>query len=326
MRAIVITRPGPPEVLAVGDVATPEPGARQVRIRVHAAGVNRADLMQRRGSYPAPPGWPADIPGLEYAGVVDALGPEASRWSVGTRVMGLVGGGAYAEQVVAHEDEVLPLPDRLSFAAGAAIPEVFITAHDAVFTQMRLAAGEVLLIHAVGGGVGTAALQLARARGARVLGTGRTPWKLGRAGELGLDVAINVAEEDFAEAALRETGGRGVDGVLDLVGGGYLAGNLRAMATLGRLLVVGLVAGRSAELDMGTLLRKRLRIFGTALRSRPQEEKIAAARAFERDALPLLADGTVRPILDRTLPLTEAAAAHEALESNETFGKVVLLI
>jgi len=325
MRAIVITRPGGPEVLELREVRTPEPGPGQVRVRVAASGVNRADLLQRRGAYPAPAGWPADIPGLEYAGTVDALGIGASRFRVGDRVMGRVGGGGYAEQVVAAEPEVVPVPARLPLESAAAVPEAFITAHDALFTQLGLAAGETLLVHAVGSGVGTAGLQLAKAAGARVLGSGRGAGKLEQALQLGLDAAIQVsAGEDWAEAVLRETGGRGVDAILDLVGGDYLRGNIRVLAPRGRLIIVGLVAGRTAELDMGAVLSRRLRIVGTALRSRSRGEKAATTAAFAHHVLPLLGEEAVKPIVDRAFPPEEAARAHERMEGNENFGKILI--
>lgn len=325
MRAIVIARPGGPEVLELRDVPTPEPGPGQLRVRAAASGVNRADLLQRRGAYPAPPGWPADIPGLEYAGTVDAVGEGVSGFHVGDRVMGLVGGGGYAEQVVAAEREVLPVPDSLPLEAAAAVPEAFITAHDALFTQLRLAGGETLLVHAVGSGVGTAGLQLAQATGVRVLGTNRSEWKLERARGLGLDVAIRAGEgRDWAEEVLRATGGRGVDAILDLVGGDYLRGNIRVLAPRGRLIVVGLVAGRSAELDLGAVLSKRLTLQGTALRSRPPGEKAETTRAFAREALPLLADGRVRPIVDRLFPPEAAPRAHERMEQGQNFGKILI--
>jgi NADPH:quinone reductase len=324
MRAIIIARPGGPEVLEVRDVPIPEPAAHEIRIRVHATAVNRADLLQRAGHYPAPPGVPADIPGLEYAGVVEAVGPAVTGWERGARVMGLVGGGSYAEYVVTHEDEALPVPDELDLTEAAAVPEAFITAHDALFTQMRLEPGEWLLIHAVGSGVGTAALQLAKQAGARTIGTQRTAWKLEKATSLGLDVALDPAAGDFADAVLEATGGRGVDGVLDLVGGPYLAGNLRGLAVRGRILLVGLVAGARHELDMRQLLSRRATIIGTVLRARSLEEKIAVSRAFARDVLPLLERRTVRPIVDEVLPLADAARAHETVAGNRNFGKVVL--
>ncbi len=239
--------------------------------------------------------------------------------------MGLVGGGGYAEAVVVSEAEVLPVPAGLALEAAGAVPEAFITAHDALFTQMRLQAGETLLVHAVGSGVGTAGLQLARAAGVRVLGTNRSAWKLERARALGLDVAIRTgADADWVEQVLAETGGRGVDAILDLVGGGYLQGNVRALASRGRLIVVGLVAGRSAELDLGAVLSKRLHIVGTALRTRSAAEKVQTTEAFARDVLPLLADGRVRPVVDRVYPAEQAPEAHRRMESGENFGKLVL--
>lgn len=325
MRAVRITEPGGPDVLRVGEVDRPEPGPGQVRVRVRAAGVNRADLLQRRGLYPAPPGWPADVPGLEFAGEVDALGESVAERRLGDRVMGLVGGGGYAEHVVVHEREAIPVPDALSWEEAAAVPEVFVTAHDALFTRGRLAEGETVLVHAVGSGVGTAALQLAKAAGARVLGTSRTRWKLDSAAELGLDVAIDAGAEDFADAVLDATGGRGVDLILDLVGGGYLPRNLAILAILGRIVVVGLTAGAFAEIDLGVVLRKRLTMVGTSLRTRSLEEKIAAVQAFSREVLPLLAEGRIRPVLDATIPMADAAQAHRRMEANQNFGKIVLV-
>ena len=314
MRAIVITRPGGPDVLHLRDVDAPEPDVHQIRVRVSATAVNRADLLQRAGSYPAPPDSPQDIPGLEYAGTIDRVGAKVTRWRGGERVMGLVGGGSYAEYIVTHEDEALTIPAALSFVHAAGVPEAFITAHDALTTQMRLAAGETLLIHAVGSGVGTAALQLAKTLGTRVFGTQRTPWKLERATSLGLDVAIRVGDADFA------------DTILDLVGGNYLSGNLRALAVQGRILLVGLVAGATHELDMRLLLRKRATLIGTVLRSRSLPEKIAAAQAFARDILPLLQTAAVRPIVDQVLPLADAARAHQLVAENQNFGKIVLRV
>lgn len=326
MRAVVITGPGGPEVLEVEEREIRDPGPGEVRVRVHAAGVNRADLMQRRGHYPPPPGWPEEIPGLEYAGRVDSVGPGVESWSQGDGVMGLVGGGGYAEYVVVSEREAMAIPGGLSFEEAAAIPEVFITAHDALFARLDLRMGERLLIHAVGSGVGTAALQIAKAAGATVLGTSRTASKLERARGLGLDVAIDASDGEFADAVLEATGGAGTDAVLDLVGGGYLGGNLRCLAARGRAVVVGLPAGRTAEIDLGLLLRKRLRLVGTSLRSRPLEEKITATQAFSRALGPLLADGRVRPIVDRVWPLEAAAEAHAYMERNANFGKLVLTL
>jgi putative PIG3 family NAD(P)H quinone oxidoreductase len=333
VRAIEINVPGGPEVLREREMPTPEPGPGEIRVRVAAVGLNRADLLQRRGQYPAPAGAPANIPGLEYAGVVDDVGAGATRWRPGDRVMGIIGGGAYAEAVVVDEREALPVPVSLSLEEAAAIPEAFLTAHDALFTQLRLGAGEALLIHAVGSGVGLAALQLARAAEARTFGTSRSAWKLERARELGLEVGIETGGEaggdasaggSFDEVVRRETGGAGVAAILDLVGGTYLAGNLRALATRGRVVVVGLVAGRRAELDLGLLLSKRLTLIGTVLRSRSLEEKVAVTEAFRASALPLFEDGRLRPVVDRVFPFAEVGAAQAYMEENRNFGKVVL--
>ncbi|MEX1182722.1 MAG: NAD(P)H-quinone oxidoreductase [Gemmatimonadota bacterium] len=327
MRAIVISKAGPPGVLQLrDDVAAPVPAPHEIRVRVHAAAVNRADLLQREGRYPAPAGVPQDIPGLEYAGTVDRVGEAADRWRQGDRVMGIIGGGGYAELVVTHQDEALHIPDGMGFSEAAAVPEAFITAHDALITRMRLIAGEALLIHAVGSGVGTAALQLAHRIGARVLGTQRSRWKLDRAAALGLDVAIDARGISFAAEVRAATGGKGVDGVLDLVGGDYMNENVRALAQQGRILLVGLVAGTRTELDMRAVLTKRATIIGTVLRARPLEEKVEAARAFERDVLPLLESGAVVPVVAEVLPLAQASRAHELLAGNATFGKVVLSV
>lgn len=324
MRAIVITRPGGPEVLAEEERPVPEPGPAEVRVRVRAAGLNRADLLQRRGGYPAPEGVPADVPGLEYAGEVDAVGRGAGLWAVGNRVMGIVGGGGHAEYVCVHEREALRVPHNLSWEEAAAVPEVFLTAYDALFRQLDMQVGERLLVHAVGSGVGTAAVQLARAAGIFTLGTSRTPAKLRRVHELGLDVGIDSSAESWAERVEEATAREGVSAILDLVGGDYLADNLRVLSPRGRIIVVGTLAGARVELDLGMLLRKRAQLVGTVLRSRPLEEKIALARDFSSSVLPLLASGRVRPVLETVLPFAEVREAHRLMEENRTFGKVVL--
>ena len=324
MRAIRIVEPGGPEVLRLGEIPRPEPGPWEIRVQVRTAGVNRAEVLQRRGHYPAPPGWPADVPGLEFAGLVEAIGDRVTAWKAGDRAMGLVGGGGYAEFVVVHEREAIPVPEPLSWEEAAAIPEVYVTAHDALFTRGRLRTGESVLIHAVGSGVGTAGLQLARTAGATTLGTSRTAWKLERARELGLEVAIPAGGHDFADDVLDATGGRGVDVILDLVGAGYLPRNLKCVALLGRIVVVGLTGGAFADIDLGVLLRKRVTMVGTSLRSRPLEEKIAALQGFAREVLPLFADGRIRPIVDETFPMADAAGAHRRMEADQNFGKIVL--
>jgi putative PIG3 family NAD(P)H quinone oxidoreductase len=324
VKAIVIARPGGPEVLELKEVASPVPQRGEVRVRVRATAVNRADLLQRIGLYPAPPDAPADIPGLEFAGEVDAVGDAVGDWREGDRVFGLAGGGTYAEQLTVHGRALARMPDGLAFTDAAALPEATITAWDAMVTQGGLGPGDTVLVHAVGSGVGTAAVQLARAIGARSIGTSRTTEKLERAQKLGLDVGVLTKDGRFAEEVRAHTGGRGVDVVLELVGGAYCVEDLACMAPGARLLVVGLLAGARAELDLSTLLRKRLTVSGTVLRSRPIEEKIAAMQTFARHVVPFIASGAVKPVVDRILPLSRAADAHTFMASNEAFGKVVL--
>ncbi|MRG95603.1 NAD(P)H-quinone oxidoreductase [Polyangium spumosum] len=324
MRAVVIRSPGGPEVLELRDLPDPEPAFGHVRVRVQLAGVNRADLLQRAGHYPAPPGVPADIPGLEYVGTVDAVGPGVTRFSGGERVYGIVAGGAYAERIVAHEREVVLAPADLTDEAAAAVPEAFVTALDALAVRGRLVPGERVLVHAAGSGVGTAGVQIARALGCFVIGTSRTADKLDRCRELGLDEGIVPSGHVFAAEVLARTGGVGVDVVLDLVGGAYLPETIAAAAPRARVVVVGLTAGASAEVPLGVLLRKRLEVIGTVLRSRPIEEKIEAARLLERTVGPWLARGIVKPVVDRVFPLAEAAEAHRYVASNVSFGKVLL--
>ena len=324
MKAIIITRPGGPEVLEVQERPKPEPGVGQIRVRVHSSALNRADLMQREGNYPVPPGVPADIAGMEYAGEVDALGPSTNLWKVGDRVMGIIGGAGHAEFLCVHEREAMPVPRGVSWEEAAAIPEAFLTAYDALFRQLDLRMGETVLIHAVASGVGTAGLQLARAGGARVVGTSRSAAKLERAKELGLDVAVDASRGNWVEAIIAAIGGEQVHVILDLVGGPYLDGNLRVMSQRGRMIIVGLTAGSRAELDMGIVLRKRLKMIGTVLRARSLEEKIALARDASVHVIPLFDAGKLRPVVDRVFSFGEIRAAHELMHSNETFGKIVL--
>ncbi len=325
MKAIVITEFGGPEVLKLRDVETPVPQRGEVRVRVRATAVNRADLVQRLGAYAAPPGVPKDIPGLELAGEVDAVGEGVTDVAVGERVFGLVGGGAYAEAVILHAREVVRIPPGLSFTDAAAIPEAALTAYDAMVTRGRLAAGETVLVSAVGSGVGTAAVQIARAIGARSIGTARTADKLERAKALGLDVGVVAEKGAFRDGVLAAAPG-GVDVVLELVGGAYVNEDLGCIAPKGRIVVVGLMAGVQTELDLRALLFKRAELHGTVLRARPLEEKIAAAKVFERHVVPLVKSGALKPVVDHVLPLEEAAKAHEIVGKNETFGKVVLTV
>lgn len=324
MRTVVIREPGGPEVLEVRELPIPRPGPGEIRVRVVAAGVNRADLLQRRGGHPAPPGWPSDIPGMEFSGIVEKVGAGVTRWRAGHAVMGILGGGGYAEYVVTHADAAMAVPAGMAVDVAGAIPEVFLTAFDAVLLQEHLQAGETLLVHAVGSGVGTAALQLGRMVGATVLGTSRSDDKLRCASELGLHHAI-PGDHRWPDAVLEATENRGADVILDLVGGPYLAGNQRVLAPGGRLIVVGVTGGATAQVDLRALMTRRASIRGTVLRVRTLDEKIALTRAFEDRALGGFTTGELRPVVDRMLPAGDAPAAHRLLEANATFGKVLLL-
>ena len=325
MRAVVITRAGGPEVLEVQERPLPTVARGEVRVRVRATAVNRADLLQRLGLYPAPSDVPADIPGLEFAGEISLVGEGVDGWKVGDRVFGLVGGGSYAEELVVHGRALARMPDKLSFIDAAAIPEAFITAYDAMVTQSGLGAGELVLVNAVGSGVGTAAVQIAHAIGARSIGTARTAEKLTRARQLGLHVGVLSRDGKFADEVLSASSGRGVDVIVELVGGAYLTEDVACAANGARVVVVGLLAGARADLDLRSVLQKRLSIRGTVLRSRPLEEKIAVMQTFARQVVPLVNKGALRAVVDRTYLLAEAAEAHAHMASNEGFGKLVLV-
>lgn len=329
MRAAIITRPGSPDVLEIQTVPQPHPGPNEVLIRVHATAVNRADLLQREGKYP-PPAGASEIPGMEFAGEVAANGPGASQWRIGQRVFGIVAGGAYAEYVVAHERTLAEVPANLSWPEAASVPEVFITAHDALWTQAGLLAGESVLIHAVGSGVGIAAVQLVRARGAIPFGTSRTKDKLDAVRCFGMEAGLCLPgpqlDEPLKDFAKRVTGGHGFDVVLDLVGGPYVAASVSVLAQKGRIMLVGTVGGQKAELTLGQLLSKRAHLIGTVMRARPLEEKIATADSFAREVVPLVANGTLRTSIDREFPFTTEGIreAHTRVGSNESVGKVVV--
>lgn len=325
MRAVVLTAEGGPEVLELREIPRPEPGPGQVRIRVATSGVNRADLLQRQGFYPAPTGAPRDVLGLEYSGTVEAVGADVFGVREGDRVMGLVAGGGYAECLVVHEREVVPVPSGLDLVSAGAVPEAFMTAFDALVAQMQIQAGEAVLIHAVGSGVGTAALQLVRWAGARALGTSRTEEKLSRAREMGLEVGIVGGDREWAEDVLEATDGRGVDVILGLVGAPYLGRNLQALAPRGRIITVGITGGRKEVIDLRMLMAKRGSISGTVLRARPLEEKAALAQHFRRVTLPAFEDGRLAPVLDETFPAEQAAEAHRRMEANLNFGKLLLV-
>ena len=324
MKAVILTGAGGPEVLSIGEVPKPEVRPGHIRVSVRAAGLNRADLIQRRGHYAAPPGWPADIPGLEYAGEVEAT-RDTNRWKVGDRVMGLVGGGAMAELVAVHADEALAIPEGLSFAEAAAIPEVFLTAYDALVTRGRLRAGDRVLIHAIGSGVGTAAAQIAGHLGATVIGTSRSADKLARALVYGMDSGIDTSTTPFREALTEP-----VHVVLDSIGGPAFADNLAVLAPHGRLVLLGFLAGSRTTADLGPILRKRLEVIGMAMRTRTHEERKALVADFAERMLPLFdrrieQAAPLRPVVQETYPMSRVADAHRLMESNETFGKVVVV-
>jgi putative PIG3 family NAD(P)H quinone oxidoreductase len=323
-RAVRIRGSGGPEVLEISEIAVREPGPGEILVDVRTAGLNRADVLQRRGFYPAPAGVAPDVPGLEYAGVVAALGDGESAWSVGDRVMGIVAGGGMATRVVVHAREAIRVPAGMEMTDAGAVPEVFLTAYDALFADARTTIGSVVLLHSVGSGVGTAALQLANTAGATPVGTSRTADKIERCRSLGLVHGVVTADGRFADAVRAATGGRGADVVLDTVGAAYLAENVAVLAERGVVVVIGLMGGIAGELALGLLLKKRASIVGSVLRTRPLEEKAALAQAFARDVLPLFETGKVRPVVDAVLPMTDVAEAHRRMEANETFGKIVL--
>ena len=326
MRAVRIEQPGSARGLRLVEVEDPVPGPGEILVDVHATALNRADWLQVLGKYPVPPGTPADLPGMEYAGTVRAAGVPAVRFRPGDRVMGLVPGAAFAERLVTHEREAVPVPEPVSLTDAAAIPEAFFTAFDALVLQGDLGAGERVLVHAITSGVGTAAMQIVHASGSMVLGTGRDAGKLERAAALGSFTALTVARDTprFAERVLELTAGAGVDLVLDLVGGRYTAESLACLAPRGRMMLVGTVDGVKSELDLRLALGKRARIIGTVLRSRAPEERMALAREVERHVLPLFARGTYRPVVDRVLPVDRVAEAFEHLVADQNVGKIVL--
>jgi putative PIG3 family NAD(P)H quinone oxidoreductase len=328
MQAVWISTFGGPEVLEIRTVGKPLINDEQVLVRVRASSLNRADLLQRQGKYPPPPGFPAEIPGMEFAGEVAEIGSSIRRWKPGQRVFGLIGGGAHAEYVVTYENLLAEIPPNLDWAQAAAVPEVFITAHDALWTQAALHPGETVLIHAIGSGVGLAAVQLARAIQAVPYGTSRTADKIEKSKPLGLEAGLVLRQnfDDLATSAEKWTAGKGINVLLDLVGGPYVKASQKAMAPQGRMILVGTVAGGSYELDVRYVMSKRLQIRGTVLRARSLEEKIAATRLFAAEVVPLLARGVLRPNVDSVFPLAEIGKAHQRLESNETFGKVVVVM
>jgi NADPH2:quinone reductase len=326
MKAVYIKEFGGVENLEIREVENPPKSKKtEILVNVKASALNRADLLQRRGFYPAPPGYPERIPGLEFAGEVAEIGENVRNFKAGDRVFGITAGGAQAEFLLTDESLLAKIPENLSYPQAAAIPEAFITAHDAVFAQANLKETETLLIHAVGSGVGLAALQLAKARNIRTFGTSRTSDKLEKCRKFGLDEAILAGENsNFAGIVKEKTAGKGVDVILDLVGAAYLQANIESLALKGRIMLVGTTGGAKAELNFGLLMSKRAKIIGTVLRSRPTEEKAEATRKFAVEVVPLFAEGKIKPNIDHVFQVEEIRRAHEYLESNASFGKVVL--
>jgi tumor protein p53-inducible protein 3 len=321
MRAILVKE----QNLSLGELPDPVPAEGELLVDVRATALNRADLLQRRGLYPPPKG-ASEVLGLECAGVVAAHGPGGAAVPVGERVMALLPGGGYAERVTIPARMAIPIPEGMSFEQAAAIPEAFLTAREALFTLGRLEPGETVLVHAAAGGVGSAAVQLAHRFGARVIATAGSADKLARVRELGADVGVDYKSEDFAEAVRSATEGRGADVVLDFVGGAYWSKHAACLAVGGRNVVIGLLGGTSAEVNLAQLLQRRTQILGLVMRSRPVSDKIAITQAFIRESLPLFADGRLAPVIDSVYPLVEAAAAHERMEKNENIGKIVLAV
>jgi len=325
MKAILIDEPGDETRMHVGDAPRPTLAPRAVRIAVAAAGVNRADLLQRQGLYPPPPG-ASEILGLECAGTVAELGTDVQGVAVGDRVMALLAGGGYAAEVVVDAGSLMQVPEKVDLVQAAGLPEVLLTVFLNVFQIGGLEAGGALLVHGGGSGIGTAAIQMAKAAGARVVVTAGSDEKCQRCLDLGADVAVNYREGDFTAAAKDATEGRGVDVVLDSIGGPYLAGNLGALAVGGRLVIIGLMGGAKAEIPLGALLAKRLQVIGSTLRARPEAEKAELVEAFEARFGADLAAGRIRPVVDRVLPLAEAGEAHRIMKASTHFGKLVLEI
>ncbi|GAA2918629.1 NAD(P)H-quinone oxidoreductase [Streptomyces mexicanus] len=325
MHAITISEPGGPEALAWEEVPDPVPGDGEVLVEVVAAAVNRADIMQRQGYYDPPPG-ASRYPGLECSGRIAALGPGVSGWAVGDEVCALLAGGGYAEKVAVPAGQLLPVPRGLDLKQAAALPEVVCTVWSNVFMVAHLRPGETLLVHGGSSGIGTMAIQLAKAVGAKVAVTAGTKEKLDRCAELGADILINYREQDFVEEIARATDGAGADVILDNMGAKYLDRNVRALAVNGRLVIIGMQGGTKGELNIGALLAKRGAVSATSLRARPLDEKAAIVAAVREHVWPLIADGHVRPIIDRETPMSDAAAAHRVVEESTHIGKVLLVV
>jgi putative PIG3 family NAD(P)H quinone oxidoreductase len=325
MQAIRVENPGKESRLVLGEAASPKLGPGEIRIRVAATAVNRADLMQRLGMYPPPPG-ASELLGLECSGHVMEVGKGVSGWSSGDRAMALLAGGGYAEEVVVHAGSAMPVPDSLTLEEAAGVPEVFLTVFLNVFQIAGLPEGGALLVHGGGSGIGTAAIRMLKAAGGKVIVTAGSEAKCRRCLELGADVAVNYREGDFTAAAREATGGQGVDVVLSHIGEPYLKGNLDALATGGRLVLIGLMGGAKAEINLAALLMRRLQVIGSTLRARPVEDKARIVQAFLARFGDGLTSGSIRPVIDRVLPLAEAEEAHRVVDASEHFGKVVLRV
>jgi len=323
MHAVVISEPGDPEVLQWTEVADPRPGPGEVLVEVAAAGVNRADLMQRQGLYPPPPGAPP-YPGLECSGTVAALGDGVSGWQVGDQVCALLSGGGYAEQVAVPAGQLLPIPASTTLIEAAALPETACTVYSNVFLTARIAPGETLLVHGGGSGIGTMAIQLGKQAGARVAVTAGSQEKLDACRALGADITINYREEDFVDSLMAATDGHGADVILDIVGAAYLARNIAALAPDGWIANIGMQQGRKAELDFGALMAKRGTVSSTSLRARPAEQKASVVAAVAENVWPAVASGLIRPVIDTELPMQEAAQAHRIMAESSHTGKILL--
>jgi NADPH2:quinone reductase len=324
MKAVVITQPGAPEVLQLTEKPQPVPLSHEVLIKVAAAGINRPDVFQRKGNYPPPPGAPQDIPGLEIAGTIEAIGDNVTQWKPGDRVCALVIGGGYAEYCTAPEGSCLRVPDNLTLTEAASLPETFFTVWSNVFDRGHLKPGESLLVHGGSSGIGVTAIQMAKALGSTVYVTAGSEAKCRFCEQLGADKAINYKQENFAEVITQLTEGKGVDVILDMIGGDYTPLNLQALANEGRLVMINSMNGKDVQVDLSIVMRKRLNITGSMLRSRDVAFKAAIAQQLKEHVWPLLANGSIKPVIHQVFPATEAAQAHELMESSEHIGKIVL--
>lgn len=323
MRAVVLRGHGGPDVLKIEEVPAPTPQADEILVKVRATALNRADLLQRMGFYPNPFPADLDIPGMEYSGTVAEVGSRVRKWQVGDAVMGIVSGGAYAEQLVVHERQAMCIPANVPLADAAAVPEVFITAWDALVVQGGLMSGRWALVHAAASGVGTAAIQICKAIGANVIATCSTS-KVSACKSLGADVVVDYKGADFVDAVKSATGGRGVDVVLDVIGGDYLDRNIASLAIKGHIVQVGVMGGGNLSFNLGALMPKRGKISGTVLRARPLEEKIAISQRFGLEVLPMFASGALKPVIDRRYSFAKIAEAHAYMETNANIGKILI--